>query len=69
MNQLYQMLMQNSPAYNALGLLQQFSQFRSNFRGNAQEQIQQMLQSGQITQDQYNMAVQKAQQLSQFLPK
>jgi hypothetical protein len=69
MNQLYQMLMQNSPAYNALSLLQQFSQFRSNFRGNAQEQIQQMLQSGQITQDQYNMAVQKAQQLSQFLPK
>lgn len=49
------------------GLLQRFQQFRQGFHGNAQQQVQQMLQSGQITQQQYNDAVQKAQQLQRIL--
>lgn len=51
-----------------LNLLQQFSQFRSTFNGNAEAQVKSMLESGQITQDQYDAAVQKAQQLMQFFP-
>lgn len=44
-------------------MMQQFMQFKQNFRGNAQQQIQQMLNSGKISQEQYNQAVQQAQQM------
>ena len=50
-----------------LNIIQQFNQFRQNFRGNPQQQIQQMLNSGKVTQAQYNAAVQKAQQLQRLL--
>lgn len=48
-------------------MLQRFMQFRNNFNGDPRMQIQQMLNSGQITQSQYNQAVQMAQQLQQML--
>lgn len=66
MNPLFQML-NNQPANGALQLLQRFQQFRQNYNGNPQQQIQQMLQNGQITQQQYNSAVQMAQQLQRFM--
>ena len=48
-------------------MIQQFLAFRQNYRGDARLQIQQMLNSGQISQEQYNYAVQMAQQLQQML--
>jgi len=48
------------------GILQQFNQFKQNFRGDPQQQIQQMLNSGKISQAQYNAAVQKAQQFQRM---
>jgi len=48
-------------------IIQQFNQFKQNFRGNPQQQIQQMLNSGKVSQAQYNAAVQKAQQLQRLL--
>lgn len=36
--------------------------------GDPNQMIQEMLNSGRITQAQYNMAVQKAQQIMQMLP-
>lgn len=65
----------NSSLFNALGnapnspmnIIQQFNQFKKNFKGNPQQQIQQMLNSGKITQAQYNAAVQKAQMLQRML--
>jgi len=48
-------------------MIQQFMQFRQNFRGDARAQIQQMLNSGQISQAQYDNAVKMAQQLQQML--
>ena len=64
--------------FNALGgampnlgnignLLQQFQQFRNTFKGDPRQQIQQMLNSGQVSQAQYNQAVQLAQQLQGLL--
>ena len=47
--------------------LQRFNQFRQNFSGDPQQQIQRMLNSGQITQDQYNRAVQQAQNIMRML--
>lgn len=45
----------------------QFQTFRRNFQGNPQQQIQQMLTSGRISQAQYNAAVQKANMLRRLL--
>ncbi len=59
-----------NPLFNQMtgnGLLQQFQQFAQNFKGDPRQQIQQMLNSGKITQQQYNDAVQKAQKLQRML--
>lgn len=47
-------------------MLMQFAQFANNFRGDPQQMVQQMLQSGQISQAQYQNAVQMANQFSQM---
>ncbi len=56
-----------SPFGNMQNMIQQFKQFRQNFAGDPRQVVQQMLQSGQITQDQLNQAQSMAQQFSQFL--
>lgn len=48
-------------------MIQRFLQFKQNYRGDARSQIQQMMNSGQVSQEQYNNAVQMAQQLQQML--
>ena len=60
MNPLYSQMNNNN-------LLQRFMQFKQTFRGDPQAQVQQPLNSGRVTQDQYNQAVQTAQQLSRML--
>lgn len=49
-------------------LIQQFMQFQQNFKGDARAQVQQLLNSGRISQADYDRAVQMAQQLQQMLP-
>lgn len=48
-------------------MLQQFMRFRQNFSGNAQQQVQQLLNSGKVTQQQYDQAVRMAQQFQRIL--
>lgn len=52
-----------SPIYNAMNggrnnnplqMLQAFNQFKSGFKGNAKEEVQKLLNSGKMTQNQYN---------------
>ena len=57
-------MMQNQMPGNLLQRLQQFQQM---FRGDPRQQIQQMLNSGKISQGQYNQAVQIAQQLQRMM--
>lgn len=64
----------SNPIYNQMkgagnqgGLLQRFMQFKNGFSGNAQQQVQNLLNSGRITQDQYNKAVQQAKELQKML--
>ena len=63
----------NSPLFSALGnnqmtsLVQRFQQFQRAFQGDPRQQIQQMLNSGKVSQAQYNQAVQQAQQLARML--
>ena len=47
--------------------LNQFNQFKKSFSGNPQQMIQQMLNSGKITQDQLNQAMQRANQLMKLM--
>lgn len=62
MNPLYQQMSQ--PQNN---IVERFRQFQQSFKGNPQEQVQQLLNSGRITQAQYNAAVQQAQALQRML--
>lgn len=63
----------SNPLFNILGgstlppIVQQFMQFKQSFKGDPRQQVQQMLDSGKITQDQYNAAVKKAQDLQKIL--
>jgi hypothetical protein len=44
----------NSPQPQQANKLQQFQQFINNFRGNPQQKVQELLQNGQMTQEQFN---------------
>lgn len=61
MNPLYQQMNGTN------NLLQRFQQFKNTFKGNPQEQVQQLLNSGRISQAQYNQAVRMANQYRQML--
>ena len=57
MTPLYNMMNQNNQYNN---FMKQFNEFKKTINGNPQEQIQQLMNSGKISQSQYNAAVQKA---------
>ena len=51
------------------GVLERFQRFQKMFIGNPQQQVQQLLNSGKVTQQQYQQAVQMAQQLQKLMGK
>ena len=68
------MLNQNSTNMNQTNspinaFMQRFNMFRNSFNGDPNQKIQEMLNSGQITQDQYNRAAQQARTIQQFFNK
>lgn len=63
-NPLFSMMQQTNPAN---GLLQRFQQFQQAFRGDPRQQVQQLLNSGKISQQQYQQAYQMAQQLQRMM--
>ena len=63
MNPLFNMMNNSMPP-----IVQQFLQFRQSFNGDARAQVQQLLNSGRISQADYNRAVQMANQLQSMLP-
>lgn len=58
MNPLYQMMMSNNN-----NLLSKFQQFKNSFRGDPRQQVEQLLRSGRVSQEQYNQAVQQVKSL------
>lgn len=48
-------------------MVQQFQQFKSAFQGDPRQQVQALLNSGKVSQAQYNQAVQMANQLQKML--
>lgn len=66
MNPLYNE-MQRRAMPNGNDMMQRFAQFRQNFKGNPQQIVQQMLNSGRVTQQQYDMAVRMANQMMKVI--
>jgi hypothetical protein len=58
---------QMNPMNNIQQVLQRFKQFQQSFHGDARQQVQQLLNSGKVTQAQYDNAVKLAQQLQQLI--
>ena len=61
MNPLFQQMQPPEPP-----MMQQLRGFMQNFRGDPRQQVQQLLNSGRISQAQYDNAVRMANQLSQM---
>lgn len=68
----------SNPLFNALGggmpqgngpmqMIQQFIQFKQNFKGDPKAEVQKMLQSGRISQQQLNQVQQMAGQFQNLL--
>lgn len=55
--------------YNELnnGIIGQFQQFQSRFQGDPRAEVQRLMQSGQMTQAQYNELSNRAQMLYSML--
>ena len=54
---------------NIQDIMTSFNRFKSMFNGDPQQQVQQLLNSGKVSQEQYNNAVQRANQLYQMMYK
>ena len=68
----------SNPLFNVLGggvsqgngpmqMIQQFMQFKQNFKGDPKAEVQKMLQSGRISQQQLNQVQQMAGQFQNLL--
>lgn len=64
----------SNPLFNMMGninpmnmLMQRLQQFRNMFTGDPRQQIQQLMNSGKISQETYNQAYQQAQQIQRML--
>lgn len=55
------------PTDNLQTVLDRFQKFKQAFTGNPAQQVQQLLNSGRISQSQLNQAVRMAQQLQKLL--
>lgn len=68
---LYNMFGQNQRSLinnNGLfGMINQFNQFKKNFTGDPKQQVQELLDSGQMTQQQFNQLSQAATQFQQLM--
>lgn len=49
------------------GMLAQLNQFKQTFQGDPQQEVQRLLASGQMTQQQYNQLAGMANQIMQFM--
>ena len=63
-NPIYNVMRQNNPLEQ---LAQQAREFRKQFSGNPRQQVEQLLASGRMTQQQFNEYSQIAQQVAQMM--
>lgn len=67
MNPVFEKFMQSmplpGPLQNVANVINQFNQFRNGFSGDPRAQVQQMLQNGQMTQEQFSQLENLANQI------
>ena len=68
-NPLFQMLGSPIPgaANNFASMIQQFKQFQANFQGDPKKEVEKLLQSGKMSQQQLNQLQSMAQQFQQLM--
>ena len=66
MNPLFSMFGQNNTLF-PINILEQFNQFKSSFQGDPRQQVQNLLNNGRMTQEQFNYLSMMAQQFQQIL--
>lgn len=52
---------------NPLEIIQKFNEFKQQFKGNPQEEVQKLISSGQMSQQQLNQLQATASQFQNFL--
>lgn len=64
----------NNPFFSAMGggngfmqMVQQFKQFKENFQGDPKAEVEKLLQSGKLTQQQLNQLQQMAKQFQSLM--
>ena len=68
MNELFQQFGSSMPMPGRIGnLIQQYHQFRANFQGDPRQQVQQLLNSGRMSQEQFNQLAGLANQFQRLL--
>lgn len=68
-NPLFQQMGGGMPNNGMGNIMHRFQQFKQMFKGDPRQQVQQLLNSGKVSQQQYNDAVQMANQLSRLIGK
>ena len=66
---LFNMFGKQQPHMNSgfANIMSQFNQFKQNFQGDPKQQVQQLLDSGQMTQQQFNQLSQAATQFQNMM--
>ena len=54
---------------NIANLIQEVQNFKNNFKGNAQAEVQRLLDNGTMSQSQFNQLMPIAQQIASMMPK
>ncbi len=57
------------PMSNFAQMMQQFNQFRATFQGDPKAEVEKLLRSGKMSQQQLNQLQAAARQFAQLLPK
>ncbi len=56
------------PLGNMTQMMQAFNKFKSNFQGDPKQKVQELLNSGQMSQEQYNQLQSMAKQFMNVMP-
>lgn len=66
-NPLFQQMNMGVGGNSMSSLMQRFQQFQQMFKGDPRQQVQNLLNSGKVSQSDYNQAVQMAQQFQKLM--
>lgn len=69
MNPLFGMFGPKQPSNPVINLVTQFQNFKMGFQGDPRQKVQELLDSGQMTQEQLNQLMGMANQFKGMLPK